>query len=124
LDGSKVVKRVHVTVAAEPATASKPAESTPLSNEVAIPIAPASGPSDGGAASPDTSAPPARTSKPEPKKQAPHAKSGALETAGGSVSSSKRGHTALLVLILFSLGAAIAFLIKIEMGRMLASPRR
>jgi hypothetical protein len=124
LDGSKVVKRVYVTVAAKPATASKPAESTPVSNEVAIPIAPASGPSDGGAASPDTSAPPARTSKPEPKKQAPHAKSGALETASGSVSSSKTGHTALLVLILFSLGAAIAFLIKIEMGRMLASPRR
>jgi hypothetical protein len=113
-----------VTVAAKPVTVNKPAESATDSNEVVLPVPPASDPSDDGVTSPDSSTPPARTSKPEPKKQASHAKSGALETASGYVSSSKAGHTALLVLILFALGAAIAFLIKIEMGRMLASPRR
>ena len=65
---------------------------------------------------------PAR-SKPEPKKHAPPAKGEALETASGYVSDSKPGHTVALVLVLFVLGAMIAFLIKMEMGRMLR-PRR
>ena len=89
-----------------------------------FPVAPASGP-DGGdvSAPPDSPTPPAHTSKPEPKKQAPHAKGEALETASGYVSDSKPGHTVALVLVLFVLGALIAFLIKMEMGRMLR-PRR
>jgi hypothetical protein len=123
-EGSKVVKRVHATIAAK-ATVSEPAEETTISREIVIPAAPASG-SDGGtvSASPDSSTPLARTSTPESKKQAPpHVKKSTLETASGYVSSSKPGHTAALVLILLLLGGALAFLIKLEMGRMLA-PRR
>ena len=123
-DGSRLVKRAYVTIAVKKATAPKPPENEVAPQEVVFPVAPASG-SDGSdvSAPPDAPTPPAHTSKPEPKKQAPHAKGEALETASGYVSDSKPGHTVALVLVLFVLGAMIAFLIKMEMGRML-KPRR
>ena len=123
-DGSRLVKRVYVTIAVKQPPKPKPPESDPAPQEVVFPVAPASGP-DGGDVStpPDSPTPPARTKEPEPKKHAPPAKGEALETASGYVSDSKPGHTVALVIVLFVLGAMIAFLIKMEMGRMLR-PRR
>ena len=124
-DGSRLVKRAYVTIVVKKATtAPKPPEKEVAPQEVVFPVAPTSSPDAGGvAASPDSPTPPAHTNKPEPKKHAPQAKGGALETASDYVSDSKPGHTVALVLILFVLGALIAFLIKMEMGRML-KPRR
>ncbi|MEK6275346.1 MAG: Ig-like domain-containing protein [Actinomycetota bacterium] len=125
-DGSKVVKRVYVTVARKHRTVKESAAPAAPSNEVVLPVAPVSGPGDGAATtSSDSPAPAASTSKPEPKKKQPppRAKGGALETASGYAGGSDPGHTAVLVIGLILLGSAIAFLIKMEMGRMLA-PRR
>ena len=124
-DGSKARQaRVRDDRRQAAAEARRPPESDPAPQEVVFPVAPASGPDRGDvSAPPDPPTPPARTKKPKPKKHAPPAKGEALETASGYVSDSKPGHTVALVLVLFALGAMIAFLIKMEMGRMLR-PRR
>jgi len=125
-DGKRLVKRVYVTIAVKRTTTPAPAESEFTSREAVLPVVPASS-SGGGSvsAAPDPATPPARTTKPkpEPTKQAPHAKSGTLETASEYVGHSRRGHTVALVMGLLLLGGALAFLIKLEMGRMLR-PRR
>jgi methionine-rich copper-binding protein CopC len=122
-DGSKVVKRVYVKIARKQTTVKKRAAKATTSTEVVVPVTPASGPSGGSDSSSTSSTPAAHTSKPEAKKQAPRAKARPLEAASGYVSS-KPGRTVGLVIVLLGMGAAIAFLIKIEMGRMLGSPRR
>ena len=127
-DGSKVVKRVYVNVPRKHQTAEKSSE-TPKTKSVAVPVAPAAPPSGGSGA---TSSPkPAtnhtnhtsHTTKPGPKKQASPPKAGALQTASGYVSSKPHRSIGFL-LVLLAMGAAIGYLIKIEMKRMLASPGR
>jgi hypothetical protein len=47
-----------------------------------------------------------------------------LETSGGGYSGSKSHRTAGLAVAILGLGAGLALLLKIELGRILASPRR
>jgi hypothetical protein len=125
-DGSKVVKRVQVKVAKH-AIAKKHAPKATGAKTVVTPVAPASGPRAESPVSPTPSAAPAGTpetkTKTKTKTQDSPVKTRPLETASGYVSS-KPGRTAGLVIVLLGMGLALAFLIKIEMGRMLASPRR
>jgi hypothetical protein len=47
-----------------------------------------------------------------------------LETSGASYSGSKSHRTAGLAVAILGLGAGLAFLLKVELARILASPRR
>jgi hypothetical protein len=127
-DGTKVVKRVQVKVAKHKivkkkraATKTIPTKAVPVPAAVTPAVAPAPAPRAESPVSPPPA--PANTSKPGSKKHASPAKTRPLETAAGYVSS-KPTRTGGLVLVLIAMGAALAFLIKIEMGRMLGSPRR
>jgi methionine-rich copper-binding protein CopC len=119
-DGSKVVKRVRVKIAAAKIAKKRAARQAPKS--VVTPVAPSSGPPSDSTGSPDASTPPPAVEA-KSKTRAPRSESRPLETASGYVSS-KPGRTAGLMIVLLGMGLALAFLIKIEMGRMLASPRR
>jgi len=123
-DGSKVVKRIFVRIPAKRVIVKRGAPKATGSTEVAVPIAPASGPRGGGTGASSSPKPSPPLSKPEPKEEATPPKTRPLETASGYVSSEKSRRTIGLLIVLLCLGAALAFLIRIEMGRMFASPRR
>jgi hypothetical protein len=69
-------------------------------------------------ATPTVTPKPKQHAKPTPKAQAEP-----LEAAGSYVSP-KQHRTAAVVVLLLSLGAALAFLIKIELARVLGSTRK
>jgi len=122
-DGTKVVKRVYVKVPKQ-TIMSKPAATAPQPRAVAVPPASSARPTPTSPVSPTPQEAPA--SKPESRKQKPKPsalRARALETASGFVNS-KPGRTMGLIVVVLGIGAALAFLIKVEMGRMLPSPRR
>jgi methionine-rich copper-binding protein CopC len=128
-DGSKVVKRVKIGVPATHAPAVKPAVAGAGAKNVApspvlpAPVAQPSEPVSPAAAPPTQKEP---STKPEARKQEKPAKTRPLqplETGSGYVGS--RSHRTMgLLVVLLGMGIALGLLIKIEMGRMLASPRR
>jgi hypothetical protein len=81
---------------------------TPTASRPAAPVAPPPAPQH------------AKT-KPVPK---PTQKVKPLETSGASYSGSKSHRTAGLAIAILGLGAGLALLLKVELGRILASPRR
>jgi hypothetical protein len=129
-DGSKITKRVYVKVSRKHKAATKRAPGKTKTRSVAIPVAPPAPPSGSSSDAPSTPNTPSSptptntgTNKPVTKAPASPPKASPLQTASGYASSKPR-RTAGFLIVLLGMGAAIAFLIKIEMGRMLASPAR
>jgi hypothetical protein len=62
--------------------------------------------------------------KPKPNLHKPTQKLKPLETGGAGYSGSKSHRTAGLAAAIVGIGAALALLLRVELGRILASPRR
>ena len=121
-DGTKVVRRVHVTIHARKRTAHVPATASVRPRAVVVPVGPAAPPSSGDSAAPKPK--PTATDlrhKPTPAKVT-GSKSHPLETAAAFVKE-KPGRSVGFLILLFCLGAGLAALIRIEMGRMLSTRR-
>jgi len=125
-DGSRVTKRVKITI--KPERAHKPAVKKGRTKALVVPVASATTPP------PPRSKPAAATmrSKPAPAPKAASAarkpnldflRSKPLRTASSYVNS-RPLRSVGLGLLLLSIAGFFAFLIKIELGRILASPRR
>ncbi len=126
-DGSKVVKSVKVKVPGKSSLGKKGSTESTGTKTIVVPVVASSGSpggtgSSGETQSPASSSPQKPASKPESRRHSP-AKLRALETASGYVSS-KPNRTVWLLLVLLLMGIALAYLIRIEMGRMLDSHRR
>jgi hypothetical protein len=126
-DGSKVTRTVHVTISAEkaPQAAAKSSGESqgPKAVVVAAPLGP---PPSSDAAPPKPAAKPRPVPAPRPKtKPAPKVISASkpLEAASDKYSSSGSSRTAGFVVVLLGLGAALAVLIKVELGRILSTKR-
>ncbi len=126
-DGTRVVRRVAVTIGKKGVAMTQGGPGEP-ETAVVVPAAPA--PPNGPdkvlpeAAKPVAPAPkaePAPRAKPKPKSSV--SVSPPLEAASEYVSSDPMRTVGLIILIL-GLGGAIAFLIRVELARILASPRR
>jgi methionine-rich copper-binding protein CopC len=122
-DGSRIVKRVRVTIKKAKAKRKRPAPKHKAkqlqTNAVVIPVAPAPPPRGGGSA-PAPAPPRTKAHVARPKVSRPML----LETATSYVHRATSLRNVGLGLVLLSLGLAFAFLVKIELGRMLGSPRR
>ena len=125
-DGTKVTRRVQLTIPRK-STASKPAQGNGKANTVVV-TAPAGPPPP----PPSNEAPPRAATKPKPvppprqkSKPSPETASvGKPLEAASKYAGSNPKKTAGLVLAILGIGAALAFLIKIELGRILGSPKR
>ena len=121
-DGSRVVRRVQVTIGGKRPAEHKAQPSRSHPQAIAISATPPPPPS----ASADRGSKPPATARPheaKPKPKAARLASTPLETATAIVHA-KSTRTIGFLLVLLLLGGAIAFLIKLEMKRLLASPRR
>ena len=125
-DGTKVTRRVQLTIPRK-STASKPAQGNGKAKTVVV-TAPAGPPPP----PPSNEAPPRAATKPKPvppprqkSKPSPETASvGKPLEAASKYAGSNPKKTAGLVLAILGIGAALAFLIKIELGRILGSPKR
>jgi outer membrane biosynthesis protein TonB len=125
-DGTKDVERTTVALAA-PAPKAQP---TVTPRVVAPPVAPPPAPVTPAPSKPaprpvthTPPPPPAPQVKPKPAHK-PAAKVKPLETSGSGYSGSNSHRTAGLAVAILGLGAGLALLLKVELSRILASPRR
>jgi hypothetical protein len=130
-DGSKLTKTVTVKVP-RAAVKAHPAVAPKSVTPAAPPPAPAPALSPSTTPTPESSAPrthtatppPAPQVKPKPNLHKPTQKLKPLETGGAGYSGSKSHRTAGLAAAIVGIGAALALLLRVELGRILASPRR
>ena len=126
-DGTKVERRVKLTIPGKRVAPSKPAQANPKPKTVVVtaPVAPPPPPSSNEAPpkpapKPKRVTPPIRKSEPTPET----ASVGKPLEAASKYVGSNPGKTVGLVVVILGIGGALAFLIKIELARILASPKR
>src|SRR5439155_5281497 len=120
-DGTRILRRVHVTIGARQPAAHAPTPVRVQPTAVVVPVD-AAPPSSGDSAAPKPK--PTATDlgrKPSPDKTEHH-KSHPLQTATAFVKD-KPGRSIAILVLLFGLGAGIAFLIRIELARILSTRR-
>ena len=129
-DGTKVSRRVQLTIPRKSTPAKSAGGVKPKAVVVAAPVGPPPPPppASGNVAPPPAATKPKpveppRKPKPSPRPEIAGAIDKPLEATSKYVGSNRRKTAGLLFAIL-GLGAALALLIKIELGRILASPRR
>jgi hypothetical protein len=125
-DGTKVTRRVTLTIPGKKAAPGKPAQAKPKPKAVVVtaPLAPPPPPSKEAPPRTVTKPKPAAPPRRKPKPSEVTASVGKPLEAASKYVGSNPTKTIGLIAVILGIGGALAILIKIELGRMLASPRR